>query len=32
LFYPYIPATDADGKQWTMQYIQEDDTKRFAKE
>lgn len=28
----YIPATDADGKQWTMQYIQEDGTKRFAKD
>lgn len=28
----YIPAIDADGKQWTMQYIQEDGTKRFAKE
>jgi antirestriction protein ArdC/phage/plasmid primase-like uncharacterized protein len=28
----YIPAMDADGKQWTMQYIQEDGTKRFAKE
>ena len=27
----YIPATDANGKQWTMQYIQEDGTKRFAK-
>lgn len=27
----YIPATDAAGKQWTMQYIQEDGTKRFAK-
>ncbi|WP_419636863.1 toprim domain-containing protein, partial [Thiolapillus sp.] len=27
----YIPATDADGRQWTMQYIQEDGTKRFAK-
>jgi putative DNA primase/helicase len=28
----YIPATDANGKQWTMQYIQEDGTKRFAKD
>ena len=28
----FIPATDADGKQWTMQYIQEDGTKRFAKD
>ncbi len=28
----YIPAYDADGKQWTMQYIQEDGTKRFAKD
>jgi len=28
----YIPATDANGKQWSMQYIQEDGTKRFAKE
>ncbi len=28
----YIPAFDADGKQWTMQYIQEDGTKRFAKD
>lgn len=28
----YIPATDADGKQWTTQYIQEDGTKRFAKD
>lgn len=27
----YIPASDVDGKQWTMQYIQEDGTKRFAK-
>jgi antirestriction protein ArdC/phage/plasmid primase-like uncharacterized protein len=27
----YVPATDADGKQWTTQYIQEDGTKRFAK-
>jgi putative DNA primase/helicase len=26
-----IPAGDAEGKQWTMQYIQEDGTKRFAK-
>lgn len=28
----YLPAFDADGKQWTMQYIQEDGTKRFAKD
>jgi phage/plasmid primase-like uncharacterized protein len=28
----YIPATDAEGKQWTTQYIQEDGTKRFAKD
>jgi putative DNA primase/helicase len=28
----YIPATDTEGKQWTMQYIQEDGTKRFAKD
>ncbi|ECZ2944983.1 DUF1738 domain-containing protein [Salmonella enterica] len=28
----YIPAFDAHGKQWTMQYIQEDGTKRFAKD
>jgi len=28
----YIPATDVDGKVWTMQYIQEDGTKRFAKD
>ncbi|HIF0302649.1 TPA: zincin-like metallopeptidase domain-containing protein [Legionella pneumophila] len=27
----YIPATDASGKLWTMQYIKEDGTKRFAK-
>lgn len=27
----YIPAYDASGKQWTMQYIHEDGTKRFAK-
>lgn len=27
----YIPAVDVDGKIWTMQYIQEDGTKRFAK-
>ncbi|HGS4477201.1 TPA: zincin-like metallopeptidase domain-containing protein [Vibrio cholerae] len=27
----YIPAHDENGKQWTMQYIQEDGTKRFAK-
>jgi putative DNA primase/helicase len=28
----YLPAVDADGKQWTMQYIQENGTKRFAKD
>jgi putative DNA primase/helicase len=28
----YIPAIDTEGKQWTMQYIQEDGTKRFAKD
>lgn len=28
----YIPAFDAEGKQWTMQYIQADGTKRFAKD
>jgi len=28
----YIPAHDEKGKQWTMQYIQEDGTKRFAKD
>jgi phage/plasmid primase-like uncharacterized protein len=28
----YIPATDAAGKQWTTQYIQENGTKRFAKD
>jgi phage/plasmid primase-like uncharacterized protein len=28
----YIPAFDANGKQWTIQYIQEDGTKRFAKD
>lgn len=28
----YLPAFDADGKQWTMQYIQQDGTKRFAKD
>ncbi len=27
----YIPAFDANGKLWTMQYIQENGTKRFAK-
>lgn len=26
-----LPAQDAEGKIWTMQYIQEDGTKRFAK-
>ncbi|MBK7676632.1 MAG: hypothetical protein IPJ27_18730 [Candidatus Accumulibacter sp.] len=28
----YIPATEVDDKQWTMQYIREDGTKRFAKD
>lgn len=28
----YLPAVDVDGRQWTMQYIQEDGTKRFAKD
>jgi putative DNA primase/helicase len=28
----YLPSTDAAGKQWTMQYIQENGTKRFAKD
>ena len=28
----YIPICDVDGKQWAMQYIQEDGTKRFAKD
>lgn len=28
----YVPATDVNGKQWTMQYILEDGTKRFAKD
>lgn len=27
----FIPAYDINGKQWTMQYINEDGTKRFAK-
>jgi len=27
----FVPATDADGKLWTLQYIQADGTKRFAK-
>ena len=27
----YVPAHDADGKVWTMQYILEDGAKRFAK-
>jgi putative DNA primase/helicase len=27
----YIPAQDINGKTWTMQYIQEDGTKRFPK-
>lgn len=28
----FIPAIDVDNKLWTMQYIQEDGTKRFAKD
>jgi len=28
----YLPASDIDGKQWTMQYIHENGTKRFAKD
>lgn len=28
----FVPAYDTTGKQWTMQYIQEDGIKRFAKE
>jgi putative DNA primase/helicase len=28
----YVPAVDVDGKQWSMQYIGEDGTKRFAKD
>jgi phage/plasmid primase-like uncharacterized protein len=28
----YVPGMDADGKQWTMQTIQADGTKRFAKD
>jgi antirestriction protein ArdC/phage/plasmid primase-like uncharacterized protein len=28
----YIPVTDVDGKQWSMQYINEVGTKRFAKD
>lgn len=28
----YLPATDVTGKQWSMQYIQENGTKRFAKD
>lgn len=28
----YIPASDVNGKVWTMQTIQEDGTKRFAKD
>ncbi len=28
----YLPANDANGKLWTMQYIREDGTKRFAKD
>jgi antirestriction protein ArdC/phage/plasmid primase-like uncharacterized protein len=27
----YVPATDVNGKLWTIQYIREDGTKRFAK-
>ena len=27
----YVPAQDVDGKIWSMQYIKEDGTKRFAK-
>lgn len=27
----YIPATDIEGNVWTVQYIAEDGTKRFAK-
>lgn len=28
----YLPAIDSNGKQWTMQYVREDGTKRFAKD
>ncbi|WP_010218647.1 DUF5710 domain-containing protein [Sphingomonas sp. PAMC 26621] len=28
----YLPAIDVTGKQWTMQYIRDDGTKRFAKD
>lgn len=28
----YVPVIDVNGKQWSMQYIQEDGTKRFAKD
>ncbi|WP_417519310.1 zincin-like metallopeptidase domain-containing protein [Marinobacter sp.] len=28
----YVPAYDEHGKQWTMQYIKEDGTKRFARD
>jgi antirestriction protein ArdC len=28
----YLPAIDAHGKQWTMQYVREDGSKRFAKD
>lgn len=28
----YVPAFDVEGTQWTMQYIQQDGTKRFAKD
>jgi phage/plasmid primase-like uncharacterized protein len=28
----FLPAIDANGKQWTMQYVREDGTKRFAKD
>jgi phage/plasmid primase-like uncharacterized protein len=28
----YLPAIDVEGKQWTMQYIRDDGSKRFAKD
>lgn len=28
----YLPVVDVDGKQWSMQYIQENGVKRFAKD
>lgn len=28
----YLPVIDVEGKQWSMQYIKEDGTKRFAKD